>query len=380
MGKQWNMGLTSIAAAWLLLSAAAAPAQELLRAGKPIGLYLPTIEPAVEPAMLHAGKPTGVYLVGEPPLAWSDDVTTPQAPTPPGKVDPTTPDATPAPDTGGDSLGDSSGDTASTFDSAVGYIESAIPGSYVRVRFDAADRNNRPSRAEYFYAKGGPSGPGIPTFAGDIDYEIASLYLEGALNPRFSVFLDLPWRFIDPQFTDRQEGFSDLNAGFKYAFIYEPHRVMTFQFRTWAPTGDARDGLGTRHTTIEPGFLYYRQHSPKWRTEAEFLYWIPLGGTDFAGDVLQYGIGWSYGERPQCKCWVNPVVEFVGWTVLGGKEQTGPLLTDVQDAAGDTIVNAKVGFRTGYSDRWNAYFGYGRALTGEVWYKNMFRAELRIGF
>src|SRR4051794_26730611 len=55
-------------------------------------------------------------------------------------------------------------------DSGVGYIDSAVPTSQFRLRFDSAWRNNRPTRAEFFYPKGGASGPGLPTPDPRIDY------------------------------------------------------------------------------------------------------------------------------------------------------------------------------------------------------------------
>ena len=47
-------------------------------------------------------------------------------------------------------------------DSKVGYIDSAIPATQYRLRLDAAYGNNRPTRAEFFYARGAPLGPGLP--------------------------------------------------------------------------------------------------------------------------------------------------------------------------------------------------------------------------
>jgi hypothetical protein len=112
--------------------------------------------------------------------------------------------------------------------------------------------------------------------------------------------------------------------------------------------------------------------------ESELRYWTSAGGTDFAGDLVRYGVGFSYGERSECSWWVTPVVEFVGWTVLHGKEQVEPPGTAVHDAAGDTIINIKLGARVGHGKAWDVYAGYGRALTGEVWYKDFLRAELRL--
>jgi hypothetical protein len=77
---------------------------------------------------------------------------------------------------------------------------------------------------------------------------------------------------------------------------------------------------------------------------------------------------------------LSPVVELVGWTVLNGKESllqpSGQ--TEVRDASGETVVNAKVGVRLGLGNRVDVYGGWGRPLTGDRWYENTFRFEMRL--
>jgi hypothetical protein len=51
-----------------------------------------------------------------------------------------------------------------------------------------------------------------------------------------------------------------------------------------------------------------------------------------------------------------------------------------QDAGDETILNAKLGVRVKFADRSDLYVGYGRALTGTVWYKDMLRVEYRLAF
>lgn len=97
---------------------------------------------------------------------------------------------------------------------------------------------------------------------------------------------------------------------------------------------------------------------------------------------------------------IAPVNEFVGWTVLSGKQlnpgsadpniivpNSGPV-----SAVGETIVNYKLGLRIGFgeysnpgggsglNDRHSLYFGYGHALTGDHWYRDMVRAEYNFWF
>ena len=68
--------------------------------------------------------------------------------------------------------------------------------------------------------------------------------------------------------------------------------------------------------------------------------------------MLRYGVGVSYGEHDPCGFWLTPVVEFVGWTVLGGQEQVGPLPTEVKSSSGDTIVNGKFGVCAAGASAW----------------------------
>jgi hypothetical protein len=282
--------------------------------------------------------------------------------------------------------------------SAVGYIDPAIPRTQIRVRYDDALHDPRPDRAEFLYAKFGffatpasltiagvppdPHAKGPHGPDGDVNFQELSTYLEAALDPRFSIFVDLPVRFVNPNGLARREGFSDMSAGFKYAFLYQENQVATFQFRTYAPTGDSALWLGNNHVTLEPGLLLYRGLTDRLSFEGELKDWIPIGGSNFAGNIVNYGAGVSYRLFDWGKGHVSPVAEFVGWTVLNGKESVVFSRThvQVQEAGGDTIVNAKVGARLWFGPHNDLYVGYGRALTGPVWYKDIFRLEYRLGF
>lgn len=77
-----------------------------------------------------------------------------------------------------------------------------------------------------------------------------------------------------------------------------------------------------------------------------------------------------------CTEQLTAVVEVVGWTIGGGLKSSN---TDLMSTTNDTIVNLKLGLR------WNTardtfYVGYGHALTGDVWYQNLVRAEYGIRF
>ncbi|HEY8505641.1 MAG TPA: hypothetical protein VIL46_13735, partial [Gemmataceae bacterium] len=228
--------------------------------------------------------------------------------------------------------------------------------------------------------KGAPLGPGLPIPERSVDYQELSVYLEKQFLPRLSGFVEVPARFLNPDLNANAAGFSDLNAGAKFAFLTREEFLASFQFRTYAPTGDGDRGLGTEHVSLEPALLWWKGAGDRLALQGELRYWVPVGGTDFAGDVIRYGLGASYDLLPfGGGMRLAPVAEVVGWTVLGGKESfPGPTgIVSVEDAAGDTIINAKLGVRFGFGERADFYAGYGRALTGERWYADIFRVEAR---
>jgi hypothetical protein len=285
--------------------------------------------------------------------------------------------------------------------SNVEYIDSAIPQTMFRSRFDAAHDDNRPDRAEFFYPKYGafrkppagiffdPRAPGPDEKDARVDFRDVSSYLEWAPTSCLSGFVEMPYRFLLPEpLNPHVSGFADMNAGFKWAFLYEPDHVAAFQLRTYIPTGDSFRGLGTHHVSLEPALLFYRRLTDGLTLEGEFRDWIPIGGTDFQGNIIRYGIGVSCVAYNNCRWRLTPVAELVGWTVLDGKETFPPieiedapdLAAHLRSAGGDTIVNAMLGVRLDFGQCSDLAISYGRALTGDVWYKDIVRLEYRLRF
>jgi len=92
-------------------------------------------------------------------------------------------------------------------------------------------------------------------------------------------------------------------AGFKFAAVDSESTYVTFQFKSYFPSGDASKGLGTNHYIIEPSLLVYHSFSPRLSVEGQLGDWHPIDGSagvpttsseGFAGDVFFYGIGPGY--------------------------------------------------------------------------------------
>jgi hypothetical protein len=289
--------------------------------------------------------------------------------------------------------------------SMVGYIDNAVVGSEFRLRFDDAFGNDAPDRAEFFYAQCGCDGAGAhgpgPGLAKNIDFQQLYMRAEYAPNKNFSLLVDVPVRFLYPQSFDlntvpagqtpfsREVGFSDVQVGFKLALLATPRQYFTVQFVTTIPSGNSFHGLGTGHYSMMPSLLYFQKVTDRFSVEGQVGDTHPLqssGSAAFAGDVFTYGIGPSYELYHGENLRFAPIVELVGWRVLGGMENNDAALIasgytqPLVSSDGINIVNLKVGARTSFGNHQSFYMGFGQALTHDVWYKHIVRLEYRYTF
>jgi hypothetical protein len=301
--------------------------------------------------------------------------------------------------------------------SMVGYIDNPIVESQVRIRFDAAFDDPFPDRSEFFYAKcgcyrglqGAPSpanlafdpnapgpGPGVPTA---VNFQQLFMDVEYSPQRRFSVFAEVPIRWLQAQgailppiFGD-QAGISDVMAGFKFAAVASEGTYVTFQFKSYFPSGDASNGLGTNHYSVEPSLLLYQRLSDRLRVEGQVGDWHPIGGSagvpvtnsqGFAGDVFFYGVGPSYTVYRGHGIALTPVLELFGWHVVNGFETSpgaaGAIDGVATDVGGTNIVNLKFGVRTSVGLHNSFYVGFGQQVTHDFWYRHIVRLEYRYVF
>jgi hypothetical protein len=263
----------------------------------------------------------------------------------------------------------------------VGWIDSAVPRSAAGLRFDHMFNNRQPMRAEYYHPRGGPgANTGFPFVETRIDYQELTSFAEYGLTPWLSAFIEAPYRWLNPEINRNQSGAGDMRYGMKICTWSSDNCIATILFRVYQPSA-RRDTLGTGHWSIEPGLLAAYRVNNMIHLEGEFRYWVPLGSSDFAGNILRYGAGVSYGHKKN-GFWFIPVVEGIGWTVLSGKSIVASSPTEfiIEDAHATTIVNAYAGLRCGYGHKVDFYLGYGRSLTGDVWQRESFRFEARFTY
>jgi hypothetical protein len=266
-------------------------------------------------------------------------------------------------------------------DTRVGYITGAVPFDHIRLRYDSAYRNTPfTSRAEYFYAASQPIGPGLPKPERSVDYQDLSLYGEAVIGSGWSLFGELGLRWLNPEINENAMGLGDMTVGTKWAFAETEDAVWSFLLRGYIPTGEAGRGLGTRHYSVEPGLLGLYRLNESWNLEGELTYWVPIGGSDFAGSIVRYGLGVSYNLWDDGERSIAPVIETVGWTAVDGLKSS--LQPDgvplIEGAGGDTIINLKLGLRGRIGPNADMYVGWGHALTDQRWYQDIIRVEFRI--
>lgn len=270
------------------------------------------------------------------------------------------------------------------FESTVAFIDSALPLTQFRFRYDANYNAARNTRAEYLLAMPQPIGRGMPADESRLDLQRATTYFEFAPGPTLSGFVEIGSRIVDPEINANSAGIEDMNFGFKWAFWWTEHRVFTAQLKAFLPTGDADRGLGVGHSALEPGFLLMHRITDRFRMEKHVKLWIPIDGAEgAAGSVAHYGISTCYDVVAKSNLRIAPQFELDCWTALGGSSRyLTPAGVLVDDAHCDTIWNAMFGCRVcvGPDCRHQFYAGYGRALTGETWFQDVARIEYRLAF
>jgi outer membrane putative beta-barrel porin/alpha-amylase len=260
------------------------------------------------------------------------------------------------------------------FETGVSFLDSALPRSMLRLRFDVDQFNFRPTRAEYLFPA-----DGFHVAETRVHVQELNTYLEYGLNEWFSTFMETPYKWVNPDENANVNGFGDLQFGAKFAPWNTESLLAAFQLKVGAHTSQ-HVLTGTGHWSIEPSLLLAWRIAPTFTLEGQAGYWVPLGGTDFAGDVFRYGVGLTYGGRSANAIQLMPVAEIVGWTVTGGRElvPAAPGVFLSESAAGDTIINGCLGLRFTLGQNADIYAGYSRCFIGQPWFRDMIRLEFRL--
>jgi hypothetical protein len=195
-------------------------------------------------------------------------------------------------------------------------------------------------------------------------------------------------------------GFADLIIGTKSMLLDCCLMQITFQFKTYLPTGNFIKGLGTAHVSLEPSILFNINLAKDTYLQGQFAYWIPVGGDDLYQGNIYHGhlalnrVLW----RPCPSVCLVGTLEGSHWHIYNGAF-TDPLLlasgtmangmftpgagTDVapisRSAHGDFIY-AGPGVRLFICDKLDFGIGSQFVLTSDSFAQEQLRADFRWRF
>ena len=210
-----------------------------------------------------------------------------------------------------------------------------------------------------------------------INYAQLYLYSEMA-GERGSFFIEIPYRAWTAFTGGGAGGFSDLNVGTKSVLLDSEFLLVTFQFKTYIPTGSAAAGLGTGHVSLEPSLLSALKLTPDAFLQGQLAQWIPIGGDpQYQGGVLHYHFSLNqalYRIAPDAP--IIGTLEFNGWSFQNGK-YTDPV-SGTKGAGGDSYFSIGPGLHMALGPRFDCGVGTAFAVSEPHFANQLVRGELRV--
>ena len=286
------------------------------------------------------------------------------------------------------------------------FMDYARPRTIMRFRNDYGWDLRFPDRSEFFWARqqiqtrnpagqitavNGGTGPNRPSRfpanrayrgVGSVDYDQVSFYSEIAANARASLFVEFPYRISDPNDGyNYHAGFSDINFGTKGVIFDTELLLLTIQFRTYTPVGNARFGLGTGHVSLEPSLLGALKLGPDTFLQGQIAEWIPIGGDpNYQGSVLHYHGSLNHVLfRVAANSPIIGTIESNAWSFQDGL-YTDPDARPVnyRKSSGMTYVNLGPGLRASICDKIDFGGALAFPLSEPSWANPILRLEFRI--
>jgi hypothetical protein len=268
------------------------------------------------------------------------------------------------------------------------FVDAVRPITQMRFRWDQSWDMNFPDRAEFFWARentkafGGPgkgpsaAPPQLQRPVRTLDVDEFKIYTEAAAG-RAGIAIEMPYRHIERDFD--ASGFADMTIATKAMLLDCQLIQITFQFKTYIPSGNFLKGLGTAHVSLEPGLLWGLRITPSTYLQAQTSLWIPIGGDgDYEANVFHYHLSLNQILYKPCEdLQVIGTLEFNGWTFLSGL-QSDPVFGTI-DGRG-TSASGGPGIRVVICDKLDFGVGSAFAFTNHHWADEMMRWDFRWRF
>lgn len=158
--------------------------------------------------------------------------------------------------------------------------------------------------------------------------------IEWALTRRIGLVVEAPFRFLDPDEGEREEGFGDLAIAPRLLLVDTHRFLLSFNFEVEIPTGSERRGLGRGETALSPTISW-------WYDVGKWVAWSGQAGTEHGleggKDEVVYNTAFTFsllgpalfeethhedghGSRDFPPGLVNLITEVTARTALNGEE------------------------------------------------------------
>jgi hypothetical protein len=275
------------------------------------------------------------------------------------------------------------------------FADYARPRTVTRIRYDNLEAMTRPDRNQFWINQVKPvpmSRTIVNPFA---RLQQVSLYQEAA-GERGSFFVEYPYRQINESWAPTQAGFGDVNFGTKSLLFDCEMLQVAFQMRTFMPSGNFRNNLGTGQFVLDPSILTSLKLSDGTYFQGQFGNWIPLGGPG-VNRKLSGGVFYWLMSLNQVLWYATPdspliaTLEMDGWSFEDGgyTRSVSPMGSGphpptksnyVADGGGVSYFNIGPGLRQSICNR----LDFGGAITWATdtahWAQPWFRFEVRFLF
>ena len=281
------------------------------------------------------------------------------------------------------------------------FADYARPRTVTRFRYDNLENLIRPDRNQYFLKRTSPNALKNKYYRSSPVARLQDVYYyQEVAGAKGSFFFELPYRQLNALYSPTQAGFGDIRFGTK-SIIYDVEMLqVSFQFKTYTPSGNAANGLGTGHVSLEPSLLASLKLSPSTYFQAQLGEWIPLGATNAFNNSsgstpnVAGGIFFWYLSLNQVLFHLTPsspligTFEMDGWSFQDGgytnsyklPNVTRTTSTVIPSGGGVSYFNAGPGLRLSICNKVDLGSAITWSTTAAHWAQPWFRFEVRFLF
>jgi hypothetical protein len=262
------------------------------------------------------------------------------------------------------------------------FVDAARPQTQQRLRWEADLNMMLMDRSEYIWARAdgkgrGPRPPDTALAETRARNNILTMYTEGATG-NIGAFAEVAYVSLGPDLAPHAANFGDTVVGTK-ALLFDCELLqLTFQFKTFIPSGNPLKGLGTGHTSLEPSLLLAVKLTPEMYLQGQISEWVPIGGDPaYEGAILHYHFSVN-----RVLCRILPDVPLIStseanfWSFQDGA-YTDPVRGSYQKSSGETYVALGQGLRLFVCNKIDFGVAADYGVSQRHWAAQQYRSEFR---